>query len=84
MRGRGRKGAGLGLNAPLRFGVLMENCGSAGPTAATVAAREAWDQTRPDQENVVKEGGTNSPKGPRLTDGYFCERISQTEEEVKW
>lgn len=46
MRGRGSSGAGLGLNAPLRFGVLMENCGRAGPTAATVAAREA--ETRPD------------------------------------
>lgn len=33
------------MNAPLRFGVLMENCGRAGPTAATVAAREAG--TRP-------------------------------------
>lgn len=43
--GRGSTGAGLGLNAPLRFGVLMENCGRAGPTAATVAAREAG--TRP-------------------------------------
>lgn len=43
MRGRGSTGAGLGLNAPLRFGVLMENCGRAGPTAATEA------ETRPDQ-----------------------------------
>lgn len=37
--GRGSSGAGLGLNAPLRFGVLMENCSRARPTAATVAAR---------------------------------------------
>ena len=48
--GRGSTGAGLGLNAPLRFGVLMENCGRAGPTAATVAAREARDQRRPWRE----------------------------------
>lgn len=54
MRGRGSNGAGPGLNAPLRFGVLMENCGSAGPTAATVAAREVWDQTRP---RKCSEGG---------------------------
>ena len=46
MGGRGGTAAGLGLNAPLRFGVLMENCGSVGPTAATAAAREA--RTRPD------------------------------------
>lgn len=47
--GMGRRGsteAGLGLNAPLRFGVLMENCGRVGPTAAAVVAREAG--TRPD------------------------------------
>lgn len=45
MRGRGRTAAGLGLNAPLRFGVMMENCGRARPTSATVAAREA--KTKP-------------------------------------
>lgn len=38
MRGRGSGRAGLGLNAPLRFGVLMENCGRAEPTAAAAAA----------------------------------------------
>lgn len=57
MRGRGSIGAGLGLNAPLRFGVLMENCGRAGPTAATVAGREARDQTRPWRERKSSEGG---------------------------
>lgn len=68
MRGRGSAGAGLGLNAPLRFGVLMENCGKAGPTAATVAARDA--ETRPDhgerEKRRRKEGGTNSPEGAGL------------------
>lgn len=82
MRGRGSIGAGLGLNAPLRFGVLMENCGRAGPTAATVAGREARDQTRlwreREGEKVAKEGGTNSPEGAglSLTYGHFCQRIS--------
>lgn len=34
LSGRGSSGAGLGLNAPLRFGVLMENCASAGPNCS--------------------------------------------------
>lgn len=85
MGGRGSTGAGLGLNAPLRFGVLMENCGRAGPTAATVAAREAWDQTRTWTERESSERGRDEqPSGSgTLTHSDFCERISQTEEEGK-
>lgn len=84
MGGRGSTRAGLGLNAPLRFGVLMENCGRAGPTAATVAAREAG--TRPDcGERKRREGGRDEqPRGSRtLTHSHFCEGVSQTEEEEK-
>lgn len=48
------------MNAPLRFGVLMENCGRAGPTTATVAVREA--RTRLDHEKETnskrREGRT--------------------------
>lgn len=59
MRRRGNNGAGLGLNAPLRFGVLMESCGRAGLTAANVAAVEAG--TKPEhggKETEDKEGQT--------------------------
>lgn len=34
--GKGSTRASLGLNASLRFGVLMENCGRAGPTTAAM------------------------------------------------
>lgn len=87
MGGRGSTGAGLGLNAPLRFDVLMENCGRAGPTAVTVAAGEA--ETRPDQgerkRERKREGRTNNPEGAGLThtQAIFCIGISHTEEEGK-
>lgn len=84
MGGRDSSGAGLGLNAPLRFGVLMENCGRAEPTAATVAAREA--RTRPDrgERKSSERGRDEQPRGNRtLTHSHFCERVSQTKEEKK-
>lgn len=67
--GRGRGGAGLGLNAPLRFGVLMENCGRAGPTAATVAAakKQRPDQTRSKKQSWKREE-TKGPEGAGLTE----------------
>jgi len=46
--GRG-PGAGLGLNAPLRFGVLMENCGR--------AVQQRWQRGRTRPEHERGEGG---------------------------
>ncbi len=67
MGGRGSTGAGLGLNAPLRFGVLMENCGRARPTVQQQWQREGPgpDQTT-EREKVEREGGTSSPEGAGL------------------
>lgn len=84
MRGRGSGRAGLGLNAPLRFGVLMENCGRAEPTAAAAAAAAAVrgglsaEQTggkkkgAGQRETRGSEGGgsTNSPRSAEVTDGF--------------
>lgn len=83
MRGRGSSGAGLGLNAPLRFGVLMENCGRAEPTAAATAAavrkglsaeqsggegKKRWLEG--DARGSEGGGSTNSPRSAEVTDGF--------------
>lgn len=83
MRGRGSGRAGLGLNAPLRFGVLMENCGRAEPTAAAAAAAVrgglsakqtggGGGEGAGQRETRGREGGgsTNSPRSAEVTDGF--------------
>lgn len=56
LSGRGSSGAGLGLNAPLRFGVLMENCASPGPNCSDsgsergLGPQPGWER----ENNAVK------------------------------
>lgn len=54
----------MGLNAPLRFGVLMENCGRAGPTVAKVAIRKAG--SRAGHREGKKKKTTDSSMGVEL------------------